>query len=223
MGNGSRRGREDHADNHDPGCDDDRGGSAGGERGAGHGADLVRRLCGIELGLDGHGDWDQLRQRGGNRRLGKLGIVHELRGGSGSFAALGACVSTSPGCGTIGDIASFATAGPISGFLSIQSGGGAYASFDLGSITSVSHAAGASGGTLTFTAAGTINFTGYDATAGTFTLTASGNSIDSFSATLVSSAPPPAVPEPASWAMLLTGFGAIGGALRTRRSALVRA
>jgi probable HAF family extracellular repeat protein len=28
---------------------------------------------------------------------------------------------------------------------------------------------------------------------------------------------PPTVPEPASWAMMLTGFGAVGGALRSRR------
>lgn len=30
-------------------------------------------------------------------------------------------------------------------------------------------------------------------------------------------APPPAVPEPATWAMMLIGFGAVGGAMRARR------
>lgn len=30
-------------------------------------------------------------------------------------------------------------------------------------------------------------------------------------------APPPAVPEPTTWAMLLIGFGAVGGAMRSRR------
>ncbi|HWI85758.1 MAG TPA: PEPxxWA-CTERM sorting domain-containing protein [Sphingomonas sp.] len=29
------------------------------------------------------------------------------------------------------------------------------------------------------------------------------------------------VPEPASWAMMLAGFGLIGGALRTRRTATI--
>jgi hypothetical protein len=34
--------------------------------------------------------------------------------------------------------------------------------------------------------------------------------------------PPPAVPEPASWAMMIAGFGAIGGALRRHRAPTVR-
>ena len=32
---------------------------------------------------------------------------------------------------------------------------------------------------------------------------------------------PPPVPEPASWALMLGGFGAIGGAMRSRRKAVV--
>ncbi len=32
--------------------------------------------------------------------------------------------------------------------------------------------------------------------------------------------PPPPVPEPASWALMLLGFGALGGALRARRSSV---
>ena len=34
--------------------------------------------------------------------------------------------------------------------------------------------------------------------------------------------PPPSIPEPASWALMLLGFGAIGGALRARRRIAVR-
>jgi len=34
--------------------------------------------------------------------------------------------------------------------------------------------------------------------------------------------PGPKVPEPATWAMMLAGFGAIGGAMRSRRKAAVR-
>jgi hypothetical protein len=34
--------------------------------------------------------------------------------------------------------------------------------------------------------------------------------------------PGPKVPEPASWAMMLAGFGAIGSAMRSRRKAAVR-
>jgi hypothetical protein len=33
---------------------------------------------------------------------------------------------------------------------------------------------------------------------------------------------PPTVPEPATWAMLVTGFGLVGGSLRTRRRTVIR-
>ena len=36
-------------------------------------------------------------------------------------------------------------------------------------------------------------------------------------------APPPAVPEPTTWAMLITGFGLVGGAMRMRRQMLAMA
>jgi hypothetical protein len=36
-------------------------------------------------------------------------------------------------------------------------------------------------------------------------------------------APPPAIPEPASWAMLIAGFGLTGAALRRRRAAVTSA
>lgn len=39
------------------------------------------------------------------------------------------------------------------------------------------------------------------------------------SASVVS--PPPGVPEPASWAMMITGLGAVGGILRRRRSSMI--
>jgi hypothetical protein len=45
-----------------------------------------------------------------------------------------------------------------------------------------------------------------------------GMAIDDLSMTLTTTAAPGAVPEPASWAMMLGGFGLIGGALRRRRT-----
>ncbi|MEM8919632.1 MAG: PEPxxWA-CTERM sorting domain-containing protein [Pseudomonadota bacterium] len=46
------------------------------------------------------------------------------------------------------------------------------------------------------------------------------NSNDSFKLGLVKAsfvAPPPAIPEPGTWAMMIIGFGAIGGVMRSRR------
>ena len=54
---------------------------------------------------------------------------------------------------------------------------------------------------------------GYDPTPTNFTLTFNNTNGSHFSA----SATLGAVPEPASWAMMLAGFGAIGGMLRSRR------
>lgn len=48
----------------------------------------------------------------------------------------------------------------------------------------------------------------------------SGNSLTSVSAVPINATS--AVPEPATWAMMLIGFGTIGGVLRTRRKAILR-
>jgi hypothetical protein len=112
---------------------------------------------------------------------GNSGTLTSYGAGSGSFAALGACASTSSGCGTIEDLATFSP-GPISSFLTLTTGGPGV-SLDLSSIENVTEAGSGSNGSITFTALGTINFGGYDATAGEFVLTAQGNNIVSFSAT----------------------------------------
>jgi hypothetical protein len=39
----------------------------------------------------------------------------------------------------------------------------------------------------------------------------------------ITSPPPPAVPEPATWSLMLLGFGAIGVAMRRRRRQLAAA
>ena len=48
------------------------------------------------------------------------------------------------------------------------------------------------------------------------------NTLNPFGSTFVSAASTPAVPEPATWAMMIAGFGAIGVALRRRPSAVRR-
>ena len=148
---------------------------------------------------------------------GTSGGVYSFGGGSDSFAGF-SCASASGSCGTIEDIASFATEPATTDFLTLTGPGGTLVSFDLTSISSVQHSV--SNDSLTLTALGTINETGYDSTAGSFTLSAQGNNLVNFSATVLSTADPmpamAATPEPSS--LLLLGTGALGfaGVLRKR-------
>ena len=45
----------------------------------------------------------------------------------------------------------------------------------------------------------------------------SGANADSLTINIGTAIPPGAVPEPSTWAMLILGFGAVGGALRRRK------
>ena len=138
---------------------------------------------------------------------GASGLLFSFGSGSGSFAGL-ACASTTGGCGTIKNIASFASEPATTSFLTLTTGTATTISFDLSSVTSVAHGTDLNGGSVVFTANGTINYTGFDSTAGSFILTAQGNNIVSFSATTLAAA----TPEPASLAILgasLAGLGLI--------------
>jgi hypothetical protein len=77
------------------------------------------------------------------------------------------------------------------------------------------------GTSVTITGTGTFsNGIAADATAGTFSLaTSSQNGLSSdVNFTFTSNASAGAVPEPATWAMMLVGFAMVGAAVRKRRS-----
>jgi hypothetical protein len=109
-------------------------------------------------------------------------------------------------CGTIQDISSLVT-GPlaISNFFVLI---GAPVSFDLASINLIDRS---TAGFLNVSATGTINVTGYDPTPAVFSFSTQGRGLTTFSASTV------AVPEPATWALMLVGFAGIGMAMRRRR------
>ena len=140
---------------------------------------------------------------------GVAGGLTSYGAGTGSFAGLN-CGDPTGGCGTLADILNFATFSPITNFLILNTGGFA---FDLNSINEIMRDSDIFGGSLKFTGTGIIRGTGYENTAGVFSFTAQGQQITSFSASAIA-AP---VPEPATWAMMLLGFGAIGFAMRRRR------
>lgn len=140
---------------------------------------------------------------------GTPGTIFAALGSTGVFAGI-TCAGP---CGTIKDLPTFAV-GPITSFFDI----GSSIFFDLGSISSVTYSGDASGGSLKVIASGTFRAAGFDDTAGLFTLTTQGSGLTSFSATALSP-----VPEPASWALMIAGFGMMGGMLRAaRRSVRVR-
>jgi hypothetical protein len=64
--------------------------------------------------------------------------------------------------------------------------------------------------TVVFTTSGGTHHAGYNAGVGTQL------SLDNLT---INGSPPPAVPEPAMWALMVTGFGLVGGALRRPRRA----
>lgn len=136
------------------------------------------------------------------------GTIFAALGTTGIFAGL-TCAGP---CGSIQDLPNFSV-GPVASFFDI----GSTIFFDLTSINSVTYSGDPAGGSLKVIASGTFRIAGYDNTPALLTLTTQGNGATSFSATALS-----AVPEPASWALMIAGFGLMGGALRARRSVRVR-
>ena len=138
-----------------------------------------------------------------SRDSGAAGGITSFSAGSGSFTGF-SCASTGGTCGSIKDLQTF-NGGPISNFLTLYNGA-TTVTFDLAALTVTGRAADSTGGSISLSATGTINETGYDPTAGVFSLTAQGNNITSFSATTLATA----IPEPASMALLGGSLAAVG-------------
>jgi hypothetical protein len=135
------------------------------------------------------------------------GVLSSYGAGTGSFAGV-LCASGT--CGSIQDIASLVV-GPTSipAFFILTGGtNGNPITFDLSGITAINRS---TPGFLDVTASGSFNWLGYDSTPGVFEFSSQGTNVTSFSFSAQ------ALPEPATWALMLLGFGGIGLAMRRRR------
>jgi hypothetical protein len=139
---------------------------------------------------------------------GTPGVLTSYGAGAGSFA--GVSCNNVAGCGSIQDIASLVL-GPqsISNFFVLTGGNNVNPIiFNLTGITFIDRSVA---GFLNVRASGIFNWTGFDPTPGVFQFSAQGTNVTSFSLSAQ------AVPEPATWALMLLGFGGIGIAMRRRR------
>jgi hypothetical protein len=139
---------------------------------------------------------------------GTPGVLSSYGSGTGSFA--GVACSGVPSCGSIQDISSLVLgAQSISSFFILTGGNNVNPiSFDLTGITLIDRS---NPTFLNVSASGIFNWSGFDPTPGVFQFSAQGSNVTSFSLSAQ------AVPEPATWALMLLGFGGIGLAMRRRR------
>ena len=150
---------------------------------------------------------------------GTAGVVPTYGSGTGTFAGFFCPTSMmSASCGSIADITNLAVgAQTINNFISLSGGNNASPIiFDLTNITSVGRA---ESDFLTFRATGNIRYANFDPTPGTFLFSAQGGQATSFSGSLTANS---AIPEPATWAVMLMGFGGLGVAVRRRPKTTMR-
>ena len=150
-----------------------------------------------------------------------FGMTFEISGTGGFLGATG-------GLGSLNGVLNFSgTEGAtinqsIANFFTFADGTGHTFNFSLDSVKTVNYdnTPGVSSSISLYLLGSTVDtFLGYSPTATSLTLVFgnTGNSAYSAAATLaVPPAPIPSVPEPATWALTLIGFGAMGAALRRR-------
>jgi hypothetical protein len=152
---------------------------------------------------------------GGTASPGVAGTVATYGSGTGSLAGF---TCSGANCGTISDIVNLVIgAQSITNFFNLTGGNNSFPiAFDLTGINTINRS---DPNFLTFSASGNIRYDGFDPTPAIFLFSAQGTTATSFSATTIALS---AVPEPATWAMMLIGLGAIGGTLRRRQKVTAR-
>jgi len=144
--------------------------------------------------------------------------------GTGSFAGLFGANGTANGLVSFSNTVGSTVAESLASFLTFADGAGGNYDFSVTSVKTLNYSVtpGVSTAISLYLLGSTLDSNlGFGATPTSLTLSfnSTGNSPFSTSATLsVPPAPIPSVPETATWGMMLMGFGAMGAALRRRRS-----
>lgn len=142
--------------------------------------------------------------------------------GTGAFAGLFGANGNANGSATFSNTVGTTVAESLANFLSFADGSGGTYNFSVDSVKTLNYnvTPGVSTAISLYLLGSTLDTNlGLAATATSLTLSfnSTGNSPFSTSATLsVPPAPIPSVPETATWAMMLVGFGAMGAAMRRR-------
>lgn len=150
------------------------------------------------------------------------GLTFEISG-TGGFSGVSGLLGTMNGVLDFSSTEGATIDQSIANFFTFNDGTGHNFQFSVDSVTTTtwSNNPGVSSSFTLYLLGSTIDaFKGYDATPTSLTLSfnSTGGSAYAASATLaVPPAPIPSVPEPATWAMTLVGFGAMGAAMRRRQ------
>lgn len=149
-----------------------------------------------------------------------------VSGGTFEISGTGGFVGASLGFGTLNGVVDFSSvvgttiSESIANFFTFADGTGHSFQFSVASAKTVSYSnnPGISSSFSLYLLGSTVDtFLGYTATPTSLTLSFNSTGGSPYSASATLAVPPaPSVPEPATWAMTLIGFGAMGAAMRRR-------
>ena len=143
--------------------------------------------------------------------------------------ATGAFTSTNFGIGSLNGVVNYSTtvgstvAETLANFFTFADGQGGSYKFSLESVKTLSYVVtpGVSSSISLYLLGSTVDsFLGLGPTATSLTISLNSTGTSAFSAAATLAVPPapiPSVPEPATWGMIVLGFGAMGAAMRRRQ------
>jgi hypothetical protein len=143
--------------------------------------------------------------------------------GTGGFAAVAGGLGVMNGVLTFSSTVGATLADSVSNFFAFNDGLGGSYQFSVDSVTTLAYSSSPAAKAVTLYLLGSTldSFLGLDATPTSLTLSFNSTSGSPYSASATLAVPPaPMVPEPATWGMMLVGFGAMGAMMRRRKTSV---